>query len=110
MNLESRQRLADFVVKARGRKSYRAYGKLIGVSATTVQAWERLDSMPETENLKAIAASAGYNLQELLAHLEGQPLPEPAVDQIVRQIQSLPLKQVAVISQAIADRFASVDC
>ncbi len=39
--------------------SQRAFGKLLGVSATAVQLWEKGESIPDTQNLANIAARAG---------------------------------------------------
>jgi len=86
--------------------SQRAFGKLLGVSATAVQLWERGDTVPDTENLAKIAARSGYTLEELLGFLEGKPLSEPSeINQIINKIKVMPLSQVAMISRAVADRF-----
>jgi transcriptional regulator with XRE-family HTH domain len=99
-------KLIAIVKKARGAMSQRAFGKLLGVSATAVQLWERGDTVPDTENLAKIAARSGYTLEELLGFLEGKPLSEPSeINQIINKIKVMPLSQVAMISRAVADRF-----
>jgi len=60
VNIQNRQKLSEIIKTARGSMSQRAFGKLLGVSATAVQLWERGDTVPETENLAKIAARAGY--------------------------------------------------
>lgn len=108
MNTEGREKLIEIVKKTRGSMSQRAFGRLMGVSATAVQAWERGDSVPETENLAKIAASAGYTLEELLSYLDGKPQQHPSdLNQILKQIKFMPLSQVAMIVQAAAERFAT---
>lgn len=88
--------------------SQRAFGRLMGVSATAVQSWERGDSVPDTENLAKIAARAGYTVEELLSHLEGKPQLYPSdLNQILKQIKLMPLSQVAMIAQAAVERFAA---
>ena len=63
----------------------------------------------DTEYLAKIAATAGYTLQELLSCLNGKPIPETSdLSLILRQIQHMPLSQVAQIVQAAADRLAAV--
>ncbi len=45
----------DQIIKlARGSMSQRAFGKLLGVSATAVQLWEKGKSIPDMENLAQI--------------------------------------------------------
>ncbi|MEG4520545.1 MULTISPECIES: helix-turn-helix transcriptional regulator [unclassified Microcoleus] len=89
--------------------SQRAFGKLLGVSATAVQFWERGDTVPETENLAKIAGRAGYSLEEFLTFLDGNPVSQApeTINDIVKKIQFLPLSQVALIGKAVADRFAA---
>jgi len=88
--------------------SQRAFGRLLGVSATAVQLWERGDTVPDTENLAKLAARAGYSLQELLRFLDGKPVSDPLdIQDIVNKIRFLPLSQVALIGKAVAERFAA---
>ena len=108
MNLEARKKLIEVVKMARGSMSQRAFGKLLGVSATAVQLWEKGDTVPDTENLAQIAARAGYTMEELLNYLDAKPLPEPSdVNQILKHIQCMPLSQVAMIGRAVVDRLAA---
>ncbi|WP_414587180.1 helix-turn-helix domain-containing protein [Scytonema sp. PCC 10023] len=88
--------------------SQRAFGKLLGVSATAVQMWEKGVKVPDTENLAQIAARAGYTFEELLCCLEGKPVSEASdLSLILRQINHLPLSQVAQIVQPGAARLAA---
>ncbi len=108
MNIQNRQKLSEIIKTARETMSQRAFGKLLGVSATAVQLWERGDTVPETENLAKIAARAGYSLEEFLSFLDGNPVSQaPEINDIVKKIQFLPLSQVALIGKAVADRFAA---
>lgn len=106
MDVEAKQRLIEVVKKARGGRSLRGFARAVGVSVTTVQAWESGQFVPERDNLTRIAASAGMSLDELLDRLDGKPVKEP-IDQILEQVRYMPLSQVAEISKAIAERFAS---
>jgi transcriptional regulator with XRE-family HTH domain len=66
--------------------SQRAFGKLLGVSATAVQLWERGDTVPDTENLGKLAARAGYTLEEFLGFLDGNPVSQaPEINDIVKK-------------------------
>ncbi|MGB3654761.1 MAG: helix-turn-helix transcriptional regulator [Rivularia sp. (in: cyanobacteria)] len=108
MDTKSRQKLIEIIKLARGSLSQRAFGKELGVSATAVQMWEKGAKTPDTENLAQIAAHAGYTLEELLCCLEGKPVPEASdLNVILRQINNMPLSEVAQIVQAGAARFAA---
>ena len=107
MNIEGREKLIEIIKLARGSMSQRAFGKLLGVSATAVQLWEKGETIPDTENLVQIAKRAGYTLEELLSCLGGKPVAESSdLAQILRQIKFMPLSQVAMVVQAAAERFA----
>jgi transcriptional regulator with XRE-family HTH domain len=108
VNLEGRSKLIEVIKMARGCMSQRAFGKLLGVSATAVQLWEKGVTIPDTENLAQIAARSGYTVEELLNYLDGKPLPVPSdVNQIIKQIKVMPISQVTIIGQAVLDRLAA---
>jgi transcriptional regulator with XRE-family HTH domain len=105
---ESRKKLVEIIKQARGSMSQRAFGKLLGVSATAVNMWEKGVKVPDTGNLAQIAAHAGYSIQELLSCLEGKPIQQTSdLNLILRQINHMPLSQVAQIVQAGASRLAA---
>lgn len=108
MNLEAKKKLIEVVKMARGSMSQRAFAKLLGVSATAVQLWEKGDTIPDTENLAKIAAKAGYTMEELLNYIGAKPLPETSdLNEIIKQIKSMPLSEVATIAQAAVARLAA---
>ncbi len=108
MNAERKEKLIEIVKRARGEMSQRAFGKLLGVSATAVQLWEKGHTIPDTENLAQIAARAGFTMEELLVYLDGKPLPEPiGLSVMLKQIQCMPISEVAVLGRAIFDRLAA---
>lgn len=108
VNLEGRERLIEVVKRARGDMSQRKFGEILGVKHTTVQLWERGETMPEVDNLTQIAVRAGYTLEGLLEYLEGRPVERPSdVSQILKQINKLPIQDVALIVQAGCERLIS---
>ncbi|MGB3755120.1 MAG: helix-turn-helix transcriptional regulator [Rivularia sp. (in: cyanobacteria)] len=108
MDSEARKKLIDIVKMARGSISQRAFGKLLGVSPTAVQLWEKGESIPDTRNLAQIAERAGYTMEELLHYLGLKQTSETSdVNQIIKQIKVMPLSEVAKIAQATAARFAA---
>ena len=108
MDSEARKKLIDIVKIARGSISQRAFGKLLGVSPTAVQLWEKGESIPDTQNLAQIAERAGYTMEELLHYLGVKQASETSdVNQIIKQIKVMPLSEVAIVGQAVMDRLAA---
>ena len=109
VDLEAKKKLIEVVKTARGSMSQRAFAKLLGVSATAVQLWEKGDNIPDIGNLVKIAAKAGYTMEELLNYLDAKPLlPETSdLNEIIKQIKSMPLSEVATIAQAAVARLAA---
>lgn len=80
--------------EAAGIASQRALGDLIGVSGSAVGEWERNESLPTRENLRAIEAAVGDDHGVLAALLgsDGPTLAEELVDlreQVKRQGQQI---------------------
>lgn len=108
VNIESKEKLIEIIKLARGSMSQRAFGKLLGVSATAVQLWEKGESIPDTQNLANIAARAGYTMEELFNQIGIKTMAEfTDVNQILKQIKSMPLNEVAIIGRAVMDRLAA---
>lgn len=108
MNLESRERLANFVIKSRGKRSRRAYSRALGVSNAAIQDWENCRSIPDTENLAKIARSGGLTLEQFLEYLETGKMPILSnLESVLKLIEVMPLSQVAEVAQAACGRLAS---
>ena len=105
---EKTEKLIEIVKLARGSMSFSAFGRLLGVSGAAVQYWEKGQVLPDTKNLTQIAARAGFTMEELMAHLEGKPMPEPVnTNEILKKIQCMPLSDLAVIVRAGMERLAA---
>ena len=105
---EKTEKLIEIVKLARGDLSFSAFGRLLGVSGAAVQYWEKGQVLPDTKNLTQIAARAGFTMEELMAHLEGKPMPEPVnTNEILKKIQCMPLSDLAVIVRAGMERLAA---
>ena len=106
---ENIEKLIEIIKLARGSMSQRAFGKLLGVSATAVQMWEKGETIPQIGNLTQIAARAGYKLDKLLEYLKYPTQPQQELSdlqKILRQIKVMPLSDVVKIAQAATERFA----
>ncbi|MGL4378067.1 MAG: helix-turn-helix domain-containing protein [Microcoleaceae cyanobacterium] len=109
VDAEAKKKLIEVVKLARGSMSQRAFGKLLGVSSTAVQFWEKGLTVPDRENLTQIAIRAGFTLEELITHLEGKPMPEPIdTNELLKKIQCLSVSELAMVGRAVMDRLASV--
>jgi transcriptional regulator with XRE-family HTH domain len=105
----SKEKLAELIRQLRGDQSQRSFAKTLGVSFASIQSWENGDAMPSTENLAVIAQKSGYTLQGLIAYLEDRPIPKNAsIEEIVMQIKSLPLRQLALVERAVGDRLMAI--
>ena len=107
--MRSKEKLAELIRQLRGDQSQRAFAKTLGVSFASIQSWENGDAMPSTENLSVIAQKSGYTLQGLIEYLEDRPISKNAsIDEIVMQIKSLPLRQLALVERAVGDRLMAI--
>jgi transcriptional regulator with XRE-family HTH domain len=101
MDISARQKLANLIRNHRGNKSYRSYGKELGVSGTTIQDWETLATEPSGEKLNLIANAVGFTLQELLENINGRAFSNPTpIDRLIRQIESLPPNEICRVVEA----------
>ncbi|AFY55175.1 putative transcriptional regulator [Rivularia sp. PCC 7116] len=108
MKPEGRKKLSEIARAARGSMSQRVFAKFLGVSFSTVQAWERGDSIPDIQNLAKIAERAEYSIEELFSDLGMKPASKPSdLAVILRQINKMPLTDVAQIVQAGAARISA---
>ncbi|MEG4284262.1 helix-turn-helix transcriptional regulator [Microcoleus sp. A006_D1] len=108
VDAEARKKLVEVVKLARGSLSFSAFGRLLGVSGSAVQYWEKGQVLPDTKNLTQIAARAGFTMEELMAHLEGRPVQEPDnTNELLKKIQCMPISELAVIVRAGVERLAA---
>ena len=108
MNLDARKKLAQVIRNSRGKDTMTIYGHKINVSYAAVSKWENLESIPSMDNLEKIGKLAGYNLEEFLQYLEGKKSEPSQIDTIIRQIREMPPKQLALVTNAVADRFYAI--
>jgi transcriptional regulator with XRE-family HTH domain len=111
VNYEGRQRFASLVkrlVKESG--SRRAFAKNIGVTSSAVIGWEECRSIPDLDNLAKIAQKSGYSVEELQKMLLGKAdrLKASDFDLVVKKIESMPPKQLALISRLVSDRLVAL--
>jgi len=105
VDLEARKKLGVVIKMARDSMSQRSFAKELGVSYTTVQLWEKGESIPDIMNLANIADRTGYTIEGLLNYLGVKSQPHNSeIEQIVKQIRVMPMSEIGIILKAIADR------
>ena len=103
------KRLTALVKDLRGSLSQGQFAKKLGVNRSTVTSWESREAYPEVDNLQKLANLKGWTLEELQVYLlEGDKPTEDRLEQILRNIRTLPsesLAQVAAVTGAtLAER------
>ncbi len=111
MTLEGREKLAEIIGNLVGKyRSVRAFAKKLNVSHTTVMGWQRMTSVPDTENLKKIAWEAGFTLSELQELIDGRvDLHKTTVDRVIYEVQQLSNRDIAKVIEAAARCMAKAE-
>lgn len=107
---EGRERFSQLIKRLVAEAgSKRAFARSIGVTSTAVTGWEECRSMPEFENLIHISEKSGYKLEELQFMLFGKSINKSSdFDQVIKQIESMPPKQLVKISKVVTDRLYAI--
>jgi transcriptional regulator with XRE-family HTH domain len=109
MSRDGLQKFGEIVRTARGDMSRAAFGKFFGVSYQAIARWESGEVIPDSSNLAKLAVKTGYTMIELQAIIDGRSLPKPdPVQKIIREVERLPIEDVAKVLKASADRLASM--
>ena len=109
MTYEGRQQFAALIkrlVKETG--SRRAFARSIGVTSSAVIGWEEGRSIPDFDNLVQVSAKAGYSLEELQTMLAGKPVKTIGVNEVLKQIENMPLRELAKVERAVSDRLVAI--
>ena len=113
--MESRlDRLVLLLEELRGNLSQRQFAKELGVTHSTVQAWEAKLSWPGTQNLKKLASLRGCTLDQLQTYLEEGLVEVPAVEEvkelpisrILLAVRSLPFEGAAQVAKVALETMA----
>lgn len=110
MTYEGRLRFAELIKRLVSEAgSRRAFAKSIGVTSTAVIGWEDCRSIPELENIIHISQKSGYKLEELQSMFYGKLDTKPSTyEEVVKQIESMPPKQLAKISRVVSNRLCAI--
>ena len=93
------ERLSALIKELRGSLNKTQFAKRIGVERSSISVWELGRSYPESENMRKIARLKGWSLEQLEAYLLKGELPtEDPLEQILREIRSMPSESVAQIA------------
>jgi len=106
MDDRARKKFAELIYEMRANRPYRAFGRLLGVTHPTLISWEKLEGVPDLENLERVAKFRGETLEELKLLLAGKRKPTP-LQELVQQVRTISKEELAVVLQVIAERIAS---
>jgi transcriptional regulator with XRE-family HTH domain len=106
MDNQSKKRLSSLVKEARGSMTKSAFAEMLGVSHTAVGSWEQGAFMPDVKTLVKISQILDCSVEELLSQIDGIETPAKTLDvnRLIKQINSLPPKQIAFIGKAVGDK------
>lgn len=90
-------RLVLLLQELRGNLSQRQFAKELGVTHSTVQAWEAKLSWPGTQNLKKLASLKGCTLDQLQTYLEEDLAGVPSVD----GVKELPISRILLAVRSL---------
>lgn len=85
-SFDDRERMAVIVRELRGDMTLRQMGKILGVSATTIRAWEHSEATPMIDQLEMIAQKKSWSLPYLYYQIKGT---KPTVEDCERLIMLL---------------------
>ena len=111
MAIEGRQRFADLINRLVNElASRRAFARKIGVTSSAVTGWQECKSIPDFENLTAIAAYSGYSIQDLQNMLLGKPVASQIgeITQIKNKIQTMKVRDLTEVYRLVSDRLVAI--
>lgn len=104
-------RLAQFIKELRGDASQREFAKVLGISYTTIQDWEKQIRLPSPKNLQRLSQLKGWTQAELLNYLfafdQANVQKADPVEHIVSNLHNLSPKQIEAINQYLELRINS---
>jgi len=111
VSIEGRQQFADLINRLVGETgSRRAFARKIGVTSSAVTGWQECRSIPDLENLTAIAEYSGYSIQELQNMLLGKAIKSQVneITQIKNKIQTMKVGDLTQVYKLVSDRLVAI--
>ncbi len=111
MSIEGRQQFADLINRLVNETgSRRAFARKIGVTSSAVSGWQECRSIPDLENLTAIASYSGYSIQELQNMLIGKTTSSQVneITQIKNKIQTMKVGDLTDVYRLVSDRLVAI--
>ncbi len=101
-------RFAEFVKKLRGQKTKHAFAQDVGVSHTTIGAWESGKRLPDRDGLAKLAAISGVSLDDLQRMIDNDQPKSEGYQSPEEYIKSLSVADVKAAYIAISKRIADL--
>jgi transcriptional regulator with XRE-family HTH domain len=111
VSIEGRQQFADLINRLVNETgSRRAFARKIGVTSSAVSGWQECRSIPDLENLTAIASYSGYSIQELQNMLIGRTASSQVneITQIKNKIQTMKVGDLTDVYRLVSDRLVAI--
>jgi transcriptional regulator with XRE-family HTH domain len=111
VSIEGRQQFADLINRLVNETgSRRAFARKIGVTSSAVSGWQECRSIPDLENLTAIASYSGYSIQELQNMLIGKTTSSQVneITQIKNKIQTMKVGDLTDVYRLVSDRLVAI--
>jgi transcriptional regulator with XRE-family HTH domain len=111
VSIEGRQQFADLINRLVNETgSRRAFARKIGVTSSAVSGWQECRSIPDLENLTAIASYSGYSIQELQNMLIGKTASSQVneITQIKNKIQTMKVGDLTDVYRLVSDRLVAI--
>lgn len=72
LSVEAKERLSELVSELRAGRSLRDYAKVLGVSASTVRAWEKGEAEPLLYQMEILADQRGWSFPYFYYYIKGK--------------------------------------
>lgn len=114
-NLAERESFARIIKTWRGNEKVRPFARKLGISHTTLIAWEKVESDPNFESLARVARMRGQTVEQLMQEVRGEQPSAPldSTEDFLRTVTEVARvmnrQQLAQLLQAIAKGLEASD-
>lgn len=108
-SLTKTERLIDFLTRARGPLTLIAYAAALGISRETIRLWLKGEVFPSDENLRKLAESRGWTLEELKRFLALGVEPEiTELGRVLDYVKRLHPREALQVQVTLTARFTDL--
>jgi transcriptional regulator with XRE-family HTH domain len=113
MDSNAKRRFAELIKSLRGNLTQKEFAHILGVTYGAIQGWENEEvNNPSSANLAKIANYAGLTIEELMATVNGQSVPEINNEvnplYVMSQLKNMSIKDLTQLYRAVSDRLVAI--